>query len=164
MNTLLHITLATWRALPLTGLVLILMLHPFLQASAGPVAEPTPAVLPEAAQTELEQHWGIRVLSLRQSASGYMLDFRYRVVDPLKAQELLNRKLKPQLIVNKSGNRLQVPSPPKLGPLRQSSRAPRADTNYFIFFANPGRQVEIGDAVSIQIGDLEIAGLTVTRS
>lgn len=121
-------------------------------------------ILPEQAQTALEEEWGIRVMSLRHSAAGYMLDFRYRVTDPVKAKEILNRKIKPQLIVSSTGNHLQVPAPSKLGPLRQASRVPRADTNYFIFFANPSRQVKAGDKVSIQIGKLEISGLKVSSS
>ena len=121
-------------------------------------------VLPEQAQATLEKEWGIRVMSLRHSAAGYMLDFRYRVTDPIKAKEILNRKVKPQLIVSSTGNHLQVPAPTKLGPLRQASRAPRADTNYFIFFANPSRQVKTGDEVSVQIGKLEISGLKVSSS
>lgn len=135
-----------------------------LCTSLGFTQQASANVLPDQIQDNLEQQWGIRVLALRQSASGYMLDFRYRVVDVDKARKLMDRKLKPQLIVTKTGNRLQVPTPPKLGPLRQSSRTPRADTNYFIFFANPRRQVNTGDEVSIQIGDLEISGLKVSNS
>lgn len=141
------------------SLLLILL----VTALPGYANEKAP-VLPEEIQSSLEQEWGIRVLSLRQSASGYMLDFRYRVIDPDKAVQILNRKIRPQLIVSKSGNHLQVPTPPKLGPLRQSSRTPRADTNYFIFFANPSRQVNEGDEVSIQIGKLSIPGLKVSSS
>ncbi|MBN0987525.1 hypothetical protein [Amphritea pacifica] len=121
-------------------------------------------ILPENVQAELEQQWGIRVISLRQSAAGYMLDFRYKVTDPVKAKKVLDRSIKPQLIVTSTGNHLQVPAPSKIGPLRQSSREPRTDTNYFIFFANPRRQVNIGDEVSIQIGKLEIPGLKVSNS
>lgn len=121
-------------------------------------------ILSDSAQTELKQQWGIQVTSLRQSAAGYMLDFRYKVLDPVKAKEILNRSIKPQLIVTSTGNHLQVPAPSKIGPLRQSSREPRSDTTYFIFFANPGRQVKVGDEVSVQIGKLEITGLKVSNS
>ncbi|BBB26770.1 hypothetical protein [Amphritea japonica] len=90
-------------------------------------------ILSAKEQDKLEQQWGIKVMSLRQSAAGYMLDFRYKVLDPVKAKQILNRSIKPQLIVSSTGNHLQVPAPSKIGPLRQSSREPRADTNYFIF-------------------------------
>lgn len=121
-------------------------------------------ILPDSTQNELKQQWGIQVMSLRQSAAGYMLDFRYKVLDPIKAKKILDRTIKPQLIVSSSGNHLQVPAPSKIGPLRQSSREPRSDTTYFIFFANPGRQVKVGDEVSVQIGKLEITGLKVSNS
>ncbi len=153
MNSFFQIKQISW-------LKLILLL--FVVQLFQPVA--VADILPQQTQSDLENDWGIRVISLQQTAAGYMLDFRYRVVDPIKAKKILDRKLKPQLIVSSTGDHLQVPTPPKLGPLRQSSRAPKANTNYFIFFANPGRQVQPGDEVSIQIGKLEISGLKVSSS
>ncbi|WP_299203912.1 hypothetical protein [uncultured Amphritea sp.] len=153
MNRLFRLEPLAW----LKMLIVCFSIHLINPATAA-------GLLPEQAQTDLEQQWGIRILSLRQSAAGYMLDFRYTVTDAAKAKPILDRSVKPQLIVTRTGNHLQVPAPPKLGPLRQSSRAPRTDTNYFIFFANPGRIVKPGDEVSIQIGKLEISGLRVSTS
>src|SRR3990172_7542680 len=53
---------------------------------------------PQAIDTTIEEKWGVRVLSIRQSAEGYMLDFRYRVIDAEKAAPLFDRKIKPHLI------------------------------------------------------------------
>lgn len=111
---------------------------------------------------QLAEEWGIQLVDLRLSAAGYMLDFRYRVVDADKANSLLLRKNKPKLTVQASGKELAVPVPPKLGPMRQTTRKVKADTNYFIFFGNPARQVKSGDKVNIRIGDLEIIGLKVS--
>ena len=38
-----------------------------------------------AKETLMQKQWGIEVNSLRLSANGHMLDFRYRVLDPAKA-------------------------------------------------------------------------------
>lgn len=111
---------------------------------------------------QLADEWGIQLVDLRLSAAGYMLDFRYRVLNADKANSLLLRKNTPKLTVQASGKELAVPVPPKLGPMRQTTRKVKVDTNYFIFFGNPARQVKSGDKVNIKIGDLEITGLKVS--
>jgi hypothetical protein len=56
-----------------------------------------------------------------------------------------------------------VPSPPKIGPLRQTTRnsGPLAGKTYFIFFANPGKSIKAGDKVTVVIGDFKIENLAV---
>jgi len=112
-------------------------------------------------EPSLEEKWGVRVLSIRQTAGGYMLDFRYRVVDPEKALRLVSRKDKPYLIDQATGSKFMVPSPPKIGPLRQTSVKPLANRNYFILFANPGKYVKPGNKVTIVIGDFRVENLVV---
>jgi hypothetical protein len=97
--------------------------------------------------------WGIRVIGIRRTAADYMLDFRFRMLDPEKAATIMNRKIKPQLIVEKNGHRLQVPVSAKIGPLRQAPKFAKVNRNYFMFFANPGRAVKAGDQVTLVIGD-----------
>ena len=104
---------------------------------------------------------GIQILSVRTTAAGYMLDFRYKIIDPEKAATFLARKNKPQLKVLKNGIKLLVPSTPKIGPLRQSSLKPKAGKNYFMFFANPGKMVKAGDKVQFTISDFKSRILTV---
>jgi len=112
---------------------------------------------------ELEEKWGVRVLGIRQSAGGYMLDFRYRIVDPEKAQPLMDRQFKPYLIHQESGAKFMVPSPPKVGPLRQTVRSgkPEAHRNYFILFTNPAKYVKPGNKVTVVIGDFRAEDLIV---
>ena len=112
-------------------------------------------------QTDPKEQWGIQILSLRRSAGGYMLDFRYRVLDPQKAQPILNRDLKPYLIDQATGAKFIVPSPPKVGPLRQSAQTPIAGRTYFVLFANPGQYVQPGNKVSVVIGDFKAENLMV---
>lgn len=105
--------------------------------------------------------WGIEVEGLRLSAAGYMLDFRYRVEDEERARRLIRPGLKPYILVNASGVRLDVPVSPKLGPLRQTRARVVADKTYFVFFANPARMVRAGDQVAVVMGDLRIENLVV---
>ena len=119
-------------------------------ASTGADA-PGPAAV-EAIPTLAEQ-WGIEVVALRLTGSNYMLDFRYKVLDPDKAAELFERANKPVLIHQASGSRLEVPRPAKTGPLRPTN-PPLAGRTYFMLFSNPG-VVHAGDEVTIEIGDFE---------
>jgi hypothetical protein len=115
----------------------------------------------EQKQADPGAPWGIRVIGIRRTAADYMLDFRYRVLDAEKAAYLMNRKIKPQLIVEKNGRKLEVPVSSKIGPLRQSPKFTKADRNYFMFFANPGRSVQAGDKVTVVIGDFKAEHLVV---
>jgi hypothetical protein len=105
---------------------------------------------------------GIEVEGVRLSSAGYMLDFRYRVLDPVKAAPLLDRKIQPYLLDEASGARLAVPDTPKVGQLRTSSRSKVIPgRNYYIMFANPGRYLQAGSKVTLVAGDTRISHLTV---
>ena len=108
-----------------------------------------------------EKDWGVRVIGIHRTAAGYMLDFRYRILDADKATKLMNRKIKPELIVEKDDRVLRVPVTSKLGPLRQSAKFVKEDRNYFMFFANPGKLVQAGDKVTVVIGDFKAEHLIV---
>lgn len=109
----------------------------------------------------LENKWGVQVVALRRSAGGYMLDFRYKVLDAKKAAPLADRRVKPYLIDEATQARFMVPSPPKVGPLRQAPKNIAAGKNYFILFANPGKVVKPGDLVTVVIGDFKAEHLVV---
>ncbi|HUW62021.1 MAG TPA: hypothetical protein VMZ06_13555 [Candidatus Bathyarchaeia archaeon] len=121
---------------------------------------PKPDLVSNAVHDDLKSKWGIEVLSLRQTAGGYMLDFRYRVLDPEKAARLLDPKVKPYLVDEATGAKFIVPTPPKVGSLRASGRL-AVNKNYFMFFANPGNYIKGGNKVSVVIGELRIEHLTV---
>lgn len=119
-----------------------------------------PAV--EATAHAAENRLGIRMEGLRLSASGYILDFRYRVTDPAKAAPLLDRKIRPYLLDEASGAQLGVPDTAKLGQLRTTARNKvMPDQDYFILFANPGRFVQTGNSMTLVMGDVRIENLTV---
>lgn len=115
----------------------------------------------EVAVDDVFERWGVRVLGIRTSAEGYMLDFRYRVLDAAKAAPLLDRRIKPYLLVEKSEAKLAVPVSSKIGALRQNSRSVKQDRNYFVMFANPGRHVKAGDRVKVVIGEFSSGELVV---
>ena len=109
----------------------------------------------------IEEQWGIEVQEIRLSAAGYMLDFRYKVVDPDKAVPILRRPVESYVVDQSSGRKLLVPRPPKVGSLRQTTLKPEAGRIYFTIFANPGKFVKPGNKITVAIGDMQIEDLVV---
>ena len=108
----------------------------------------------------MKREWGVEVIGVNQTAAGYMLEFRYRVIDPEKAKPLFERKTKPVLRDEASGVQVAVPVPPKTGALRNSND-PKAGKTYFMFFANPGRFIAPGNRVTVTIGAFSVSGIRV---
>jgi hypothetical protein len=111
-------------------------------------------------KTYMKRRWGVEVLFVRQTSAGYMLEFRYKVLDADKAAPLFERQTKPMLTHVETGARMIVPTPAKTGALRNSN-APLEDHTYWMFFANPGKLVKPGEHVNIEIGDFLAERLVV---
>ena len=150
------------------GLVLIVTLvtvpHAWAQEeSAQAVVKSTvpaePARHPRH-NTYMKRQWGVEVLYVQQTAAGYMLEFRYKVLDPVKAAPLFDRQTKPMLTHVETGSKFVVPTPAKTGALRNSN-PPLEGHTYWMFFANPGKLVQPGEHVDIEIGEFKAEGLVV---
>jgi hypothetical protein len=143
----------------------MICLPPF-SASAGNAASEDVSEKKETAPAgalsaeEAEKKWGIRPLSIRQTADGNMLDFRYRIVDAEKAAPFFSPKIKPIIIDEDTGAVMAVPTVPKVGSMR-STRKPLQDRNYFILFANPDKHIKPGHKVTVVIGDYRAEHLVV---
>jgi len=107
-----------------------------------------------------QRNWGVDIVGVRTVASGAMLEFRYRVLDPAKARALNDSRSPPALIDRASGARLLVPSMDNVGALRQSA-PPRAGRTYWIVFGNPGHRVVPGSRVDVEIGAFRAEQLVV---
>lgn len=110
------------------------------------------------------ENLGVELVSVALSASGFMIDVRYRVLDAAKAQALAERKVSPTLINDVTGHRYYVPNTPKIGPLRQSATAKQpllAGRVYFMLFANPDHRLRQGEKVSLHVGDAVIDDIVV---
>ncbi len=115
-------------------------------------------------QQQLEKDWGIRVVGLRSTMTGMMVDFRYKIVDAKKAAPLLDINKKAYLLVEKSQARLGVPNSVKIGALRQTTHAKKVKEgrDFFILFGNPGaRYIKPGDKATLVIGDMRVEHLTL---
>lgn len=141
---------------------LALLLTGFLLGGALSVAEassPTSTSNPRD-KTLMKRLWGVEVMYVREAAAGYMLEFRFKVVDASLATPLFNRAVKPVLIVERTGAAFAVPAPGKVGELR-NSETPENGRIYWMLFANPGNYVKPGEKVSVKIGDFLADGLVV---
>lgn len=127
------------------------------------LAQPTPAVEHAVEPNEsdagaqarvLEEEWGIKIEFAVLSAGGYMVDFRFRVLDVAKATPILERQAKPYLVDQATGAVFIVPTPPKIGQLRSGVQI-RKGKVYFILFANPTRYIKTGNKVTVVVGDFQ---------
>ncbi len=148
--------LSGWRTWPLA---LLIVSGAVFSAWSAPVAAEEPESHPRK-NTFMKREWGIEILYVRQTAAGYMLEFRYKVLDAEKAKSLFERQNKPMLTHAETGAQLIVPTPAKTGALRNSN-PPKDGLTYWMFFANPGKLVEPGEHVNIQIGEFLAENLVV---
>jgi hypothetical protein len=141
------------------------------QATPAAVVAPAPSARPparrlvdvpysERAETYRARRFGVDHLRVRSVSSGSSLEFRYRVVDPDKAQLLTDKRAKPVMIDPATGNKLEVPTMEKIGELRQTA-TPEQGREYWMVFANRGKLVRPGQRVDVIIGSFRAEGLTV---
>jgi hypothetical protein len=107
--------------------------------------------------------WGVAVDGVRLSGRGTLLDVRLRVLDPVAAAPLFDRRIKAHLLHVDTGVAVGVPVPAKIGPLRQTltGALPEAGRVYFMIFGNPNRTLGAGDTVSLVVGDCRLDGLEI---
>ena len=129
--------------------------------TAPKVVIPSP-VDPEQAE-KLAEQWGVKLISLNLTSAGFMMDFRFRVLDADKALSLFDHRIKPYVVAERSSIKLPVPMAAKVGAMRPTNRGKniKADKNYYMIFANPDRHVKRGEKVTVIIGDFKVEHLTV---
>ena len=132
-------------------------MHFFLLALLGLTA----CCGPRAGLPQNVGEFGIDPVALRLTANGTMLDLRYRVTDPQRAADLLDRSHSVYLLHEPSGKVLPVPVMAKLGPMRQITRNPKPGKVYFILFSNGGELVRSGDLATLVLGDKRLRHLRV---
>lgn len=146
------------------GLLGLLLAVAQVQAqTAAPLAQPGSKTAAEWRSRQglyYKRNWGVEIIGVKPAASGYMLTFRYRVLDPQKAALLNDRQSKAYLRDEATGTVLAVPAMENVGELRTGSK-PETDRTYFMVFGNPGRLVKAGSRVTIVAGSMHVDGLVV---
>lgn len=123
--------------------------------------QPAEMTAPAPKPATVEEQWGIRVKRISLTANGHMIDLRYKVIDPVKAKPFLAAGVNPQLVDARTGVKMGVPTTPKMGSLRQKTRAPEAGREYFMLFGNRGGLIRTGSRVSLVVGDAKIDDIIV---
>ena len=138
-------------------------------AAPSPMPSPGPTAaspsIPTASRSSREammyrRLWGVDDLVVRETSSGMLIRFSYRVVDANKAKPLNDKKTEAYLVDEKSGAALQVPVMEKVGQLRQTA-TPENGREYWMVFSNKGHFVQPGSRVSVVIGKFRVDGLVV---
>ena len=161
-------------ALRISSILLILIGNCWPQSNAPkPPASPTastatqvrnsryqPDRFPKRAKLYYGVGWGIDELTVKRAESGELIRFNYRVLDPVRAQPLIDKKSDPYLVDERARVKLVVPSLEKVGQLRQTT-TPEAGKVYWMAFSNKGGLVKRGDRVNVVIGKFHADGLVV---
>lgn len=143
----------------LAALAIIGLAQPAYSQAASPgAAQPQKPLV-----SDPEMNAGIKIVSLRPTGGGQMLDLRFQVVDPEKAKAVLDKNKKAYLLDGKTGKTLPVPVT-KAGALRQTTLKPEAGRVYFMLFTNPGGMVKEGSRVNLVIGDFRKDDIIVDAS
>ncbi|GAC1521666.1 MAG: hypothetical protein NVS3B11_21500 [Collimonas sp.] len=119
-----------------------------------------PVKIPKHAKTFYEAYGGVDKLTVRQTASGNLIRFSYRIVDPSRAKALGEKNATPYMIGQRSHALLQIPVMDKIGQLRQTG-APEVGQEYWMVFSNKGNLIKAGDRVNVIIGSFHFDGLVV---
>jgi len=134
-------------------------------AASAPVAPSSPysrKYVSKRATMYYTSVWGVDEFSVKYAESGEIIRFSYRVVDPERAEVMIDKKAVPSLIDPQAGVKLVVPELEQVGLLRQTPKGkPEAGKSYWMAFSNAGRRVKKGDRVDVVIGNFRAQGLVV---
>jgi hypothetical protein len=100
----------------------------------------------------LAARYGIEVSLIAVTAAGGLIEFRYQVVDPDKADPVRHDDgLLPAMVVEDSGATLVLRSPP-----HHHATETRLGGTYFVLFPNAANAIHGGSLVTVVIGDVRM--------
>lgn len=110
-----------------------------------------------AGTEELAAAYGIDVNLIAVTAAGGLIEFRYQVVDPDKADRIVHDPaLAPAFVVEETGETLVMSSPP-----HHHGAEIRLGGTYFLLMANARNAVHPGTLLTLVIGDMRVEHLEV---
>ncbi|HBA85940.1 MAG TPA: hypothetical protein DCZ95_17795 [Verrucomicrobia bacterium] len=119
-----------------------------------------PLQVADTSAAALKERLGIEITALQVAVGGSRINLRYRVLDSIRADQLVTNALYKAYILDSAGQRLSRPNAPIALALRdQSGQALRAGRTYSYFFPNPKQSIKPGDKVTLVIGDVQARDL-----
>lgn len=143
----------------LTRLTLLVALVVFLAVAAlASVFQSKAPTNQDQASVEaaIEDLYGIRVSMLAVTAGGGVVDFRFQITDPEKANFYMHGDYEdlPVLIEEESGTRIN--------PREHTHHADyEFGRTYYTIYRNPGGVVKTGSSVTVIMGDLRLSNIIV---
>lgn len=120
-----------------------------------------PATHSRASVGTVEEQWGLRIVRLAVVADGGIIDLRYQVLDPAKAEPVLDPTQPAFLQEESTGQVVSTARLPKIGELRQKLQQSNPDRVYFMGFGNSGGIIKSGSRVSLILGGYRLEQLVV---
>jgi hypothetical protein len=111
---------------------------------------------PVVSEDGLAERSGVRITRVAMTGAGGLVDLRFQVVDPTRAQALHDADTPPALIDEASGLVVQslLMDHAHSGPFRQGA-------TYYYVFNNPGNWVDRGHRVTVLLGDAQVEHVVV---
>ena len=131
-------------------LVALVLIGGFFAVRMWFAPHPAPSVAMPVSPA-IEEKWGIRITQIGVTADGGLVDFRYIVLDPVKALAMaIDVKNLPVLIAEENG--MVVNSAAMMAP----KHTIYPGQTYFLLYRNTHGAIKPGEAVSVEFGDLRL--------
>ena len=127
--------------------------------AAEPSFDPRIAAMyqrPAVSDTGLVGVSGVRIVQVALTGGGGLIDVRFQVVDPNKADAINADATPPALVDEESG---LVVNAPLMG--HQGTHAYKSGLTYYIVFENPGNLVQRDGKVSVLLGNAQVEHVVV---
>jgi hypothetical protein len=112
---------------------------------------------PVAGAAGLAERSGVKLTQVAVTGAGGLIDVRYQVLDPDKANSLHAKQTPPALVDERSGlvvNELLMNHAVHKGPLK-------IGVTYYLVFSNPGNWVRRGSMVTVLLGNAQVQHVVV---
>ena len=134
---------------------------PVIVATSAPAIEPTvvvPLALQRPVVTEdgLVEAIGVKIVYVAVTGDGGLIDLRFQVIDPEKANAIHDEDNPPTLVDEATG---LVVNSLLMG--HAHSGLYTAGQTYYLIFENPGNIVQSGNQVSVLLGNAEVDHVVV---
>ena len=100
---------------------------------------------------EIETRWGVRVTQVAVTADGGLVDFRFLVIDPDRALDMIQEEANLPVLKAEGGDGI-VQSAAKMAPTHDLV----AGRSYYILYRNTGGAIEPGRRISVVFDDLRL--------
>lgn len=135
---------------------LVLFLGAFILVSIKQADTKAAAQNQASAEAAIEDRYGIHITMLAVTAGGGVIDFRFQITDPEKANFYMHGDYEdlPMLIEEDSGTLIK--------PREHTHHADyEFGRSYYTIYRNPGGVVQTGSSVTIILGDLHLSNFIV---